>query len=425
MLAGVAETDITPRRSLDLAGVPCGKSQGVLDSLKAQALILQSQNGAKICIISIDTLYIAQKWGEQLRNRIGAVIGTAAEQIMLCASHTHSGPALMSIRRWGEPDKEYMDELADKIVRAAKHSDMRLAPSIIKIGTSSIDNISVNRRQMNGPVDPVVTIIEVDNSDSTPMARIFNFACHPICLWGFKNLYSPDFPGYIRQKLQLALDKNTINMFINGAAGNINPINFNPWQTSSDYADYISEQIAQVVLKACNAARIAETEPISAKRKFCNLQLDLPPSLEKIDAQSERMKLYIREHPEEAARDPGLYRVIDWAADMKQAIERHSLPKSEILEIQMFRIGTICLVAIPAELYVEIGLKLIALSPFCSTIIAGYSNGMVGYINTRQRQREIGSQEKFIGIRLLSLSANTEDVIYQISEKIFGELYDA
>jgi hypothetical protein len=77
---------------------------------------------------------------------------------------------------------------------------------------------------------------------------------------------------------------------------------------------------------------------------------------------------------------------------------------------------------VPGELYVEIGLRIKQLSPLPHTLIAGYANGMLGYLCTRAWQEQAGSQEKFISLRLQSLGANTEEIVYQTASALFAKV---
>lgn len=60
------------------------------------------------------------------------------------------------------------------------------------------------------------------------------------------------------------------------------------------------------------------------------------------------------------------------------------------IEVQLATLGDeLALVAIPAEVFAEFGLRIKAKSPFDRTFILGYSNGFVGYIpNEAEYQRK-------------------------------------
>ena len=55
-----------------------------------------------------------------------------------------------------------------------------------------------------------------------------------------------------------------------------------------------------------------------------------------------------------------------------------------------FRIGPLAAVTVPGELFTEIGMRIKAASPFSHTLIAGYTNGSVGYLPTVEAYPEGG-----------------------------------
>src|SRR5437870_6102860 len=59
-------------------------------------------------------------------------------------------------------------------------------------------------------------------------------------------------------------------------------------------------------------------------------------------------------------------------------------------EVSAFRIGPLAAVTVPGELFTEIGMRIKAASPFAAPLIAGYSNGSIGYIPTVEAYPEGG-----------------------------------
>ena len=53
-----------------------------------------------------------------------------------------------------------------------------------------------------------------------------------------------------------------------------------------------------------------------------------------------------------------------------------------LAEVSACRVGPLAAVTVPGELFTEIGMQIKASSPSPATLIAGYSNGSIGYIPT-------------------------------------------
>ena len=80
---------------------------------------------------------------------------------------------------------------------------------------------------------------------------------------------------------------------------------------------------------------------------------------------------------------------LKWAQEKLNIIQNRK-PKGVRVEIKALAINDTVLIAIPAEVFVEIGLAIKKDSPFQHTFIIGYANGCVGYLPTGESCREGG-----------------------------------
>ena len=94
--AGIARTVITPEQSLWMAGYGSRdhESEGTLHDLWAKALVLQDADGNKGVLVTTDILGYTKEMADKIRDAAKEKYGLAKSQIILNASHTHSGPAL-------------------------------------------------------------------------------------------------------------------------------------------------------------------------------------------------------------------------------------------------------------------------------------------------------------------------------------------
>ena len=60
--------------------------------------------------------------------------------------------------------------------------------------------------------------------------------------------------------------------------------------------------------------------------------------------------------------------------------ESVDLPKTEAFEIMAIKLGNWALVALPGEIYTELGRSIKNASPFENTLIVGLANGYQGYV---------------------------------------------
>lgn len=82
---------------------------------------------------------------------------------------------------------------------------------------------------------------------------------------------------------------------------------------------------------------------------------------------------------------------------------RHGIP------LQAFRIGDMGIAAIPAEVFVEIGLEIKERSPFSKAFTLSLANGYEGYLPMAE-QHELGGYETWTGTNRLEIEASSKIV---------------
>src|SRR4051812_1147490 len=93
LIAGSAAVDISPTASSFLAGYPHVPryTTGIHDPLLSSALYVESA-GARMLLIANDIIYIPAPTARRIRSRIAARTGVPESNILISATHTHSGP---------------------------------------------------------------------------------------------------------------------------------------------------------------------------------------------------------------------------------------------------------------------------------------------------------------------------------------------
>jgi hypothetical protein len=113
--AGVAKVDITPRdvRDFEVTGHR-RKVTGVRDPLRAGVLML-NDGDISAAIVTLNTIGAWDEKVELSRRRIEEETGVPAANVMVAASHNHSGPNFNTDIEWGR-------DLIDKLGKAAKEA---------------------------------------------------------------------------------------------------------------------------------------------------------------------------------------------------------------------------------------------------------------------------------------------------------------
>ncbi|HBJ83336.1 MAG TPA: hypothetical protein DDZ88_05575 [Verrucomicrobiales bacterium] len=239
---GMASAVITPKEPVMLAGYASRNEpfSGVLDELHAKALALEDATGQRALILTADLIGFTAEVGDPIRERIAAEAGIPRERILLNASHTHTGPALMLQRREGgtATDEQtaasiaYTRQLQDACVKLAGEAIGRLQAARLSVG-GGVVNFPMNRREFTekgiilgvnprGLVDRGVSVLRIEAADGKLIGVLFRATCHNTTFGSKDNQISGDFAGSAQAHIERALP-GVQAMFMQGFAGDTNP----------------------------------------------------------------------------------------------------------------------------------------------------------------------------------------------------------
>ncbi len=262
LTAGSAAAVITPPVGTAMEGYTARAdvSQGVHDDLHARALVIDDGEGA-VALVSCDLLGVDRRLVALARSLASDATGLAPERILIAATHTHAGPVGLGLG--GE------DALAQVTARhiagavAAAYHARR--PAVLKVGSTTVDSVSQNRRHPDWPIDPTLHVLLLDDPDplQPPVAAAINFACHATVLYHTNHLLSADYPGAAVRavdKLFPGLDA----LFFNGACGNVNPV----WIEQ----EFVEAERVGAIVGAAAARLIAELRPLGRGQRADNIR---------------------------------------------------------------------------------------------------------------------------------------------------------
>ncbi|MBE0656421.1 MAG: neutral/alkaline non-lysosomal ceramidase N-terminal domain-containing protein [Bryobacteraceae bacterium] len=282
LLAGIAKIEITPAFNGPMYGYSnrkCGESTAVHDPLFAKALVLQA-GSQRVAIVTIDLGSISS---DAIFRRVADELNIPV--LILSLSHTHSGPAFMASSLGGKEPSPYLKELETKLFVVVKQASASMAPARLALGRGSIQ-LGYNRllprddgrsralfdnldRVPYGPVDPEVGLIRIDAADGRPRALMVHYTAHPVTLGSTNCLYSADYPGVMKARVESAMP-GVETMFVQGAAGDTNPLF--QGRTGNSEADFatmtkMGELLAAEVLRAAKSMEPLPAGPASIVSK--------------------------------------------------------------------------------------------------------------------------------------------------------------
>ncbi|WP_395746426.1 hypothetical protein [Prosthecobacter sp.] len=443
MLAGVAKVDITDRKG------------PVNDPCFAKALVLKSR-GTTAVVITLDAVAVGGIG--RIGNGFMATVrrglqelGIAPENVVVNASHCHG------IVR---------GDLEPLVVQAVKEAAGNLVPVKAGSGVGLETRISENRR-LNmkdgsmvdmrraysmpldeavagvGPIDPQVGVLRLDRADGTPLAVLYQFACHPIMNPPSKGC-SADYPGFASKVIEEAT--GAMAFFVQGCGGDINPVRYKEVtraadaeplgtmlgatvmaamrkiETKGDGVLRVSNETVSVPRAADYEARIArieaEQKKLTAALKPTNINFKtfLPLLLQHRlwpDTPSHYSQSYLHD---EAQGRKGISQL---DADNRVLVESY-LANIEIMErltrlnanlglLKMhlkqtqeagkatldaevcgLRVGDFKLVTFPGEVTVQVGLNIKKEAKDAGAFVSGYTNGYIWYTPTVEQRLNSG-----------------------------------
>jgi hypothetical protein len=202
-----------------------GRCVGTRDMLYTRALSLSDGKETAV-IITNDLLCVDGDMTLKIRNSLRNKFEINEKNVLVCATHTHSGPGVIPWDLTGlggdnsEENQEIKDKITECIITNAEKSLVNMKPVKIGFGCSECRDVASNRADPSGVTDYSIGVISVMDNLHKPVAVIVNYACHPTVL-GAENLYiSADYPGVVQSKLTEHFGGEIVPMFINGACGN-------------------------------------------------------------------------------------------------------------------------------------------------------------------------------------------------------------
>jgi neutral ceramidase len=216
--AGAAKVEISARAGgAELTGYPnrVGPAVGIHDPLFVRALVLETPDGGRVALCSLELCYVGEDVVADARERIARDAGIPDERVFISATHTHSGPHDVDVTCWP-------DGLAAPIAAAVTEACEALRPARVGAGWGAVPGVAINRRRFEEPVDPALLVVRVDEVGGGPLAVYCGFGCHPVVLGPDNRLVSGDWPGSCARMLEERL--GGVALMAQGACGDVNPL---------------------------------------------------------------------------------------------------------------------------------------------------------------------------------------------------------
>ena len=390
--AGTAKVKITPEMPILMSGYDGRKdpSKGVRDDLFMRVIAF-SDGENRALIIAADLIGFVSPYWEETTKRLELEIGIPQNNILLCATHTHGGPAVANIYRSDPPTPEissYTEGLTEKIVTAVREAVNNLKPALIGSGKGEC-NMNMNRRARSadrgiilgknpdGICDNEVGVVRINDEFGRPISIFVNWPCHGTVMSGRNYQITADWPGasavYVEKEFN-----NTITAPVTaGCSGDINGL-YGPGEQFG-YVDITGIMVGEEVVRVAKDINTFPYGSISATQRLITL-----PG-----------KQNTRSNFPQIAYEPG--------------------PNLDV-RLSALKIGNIVFAGISGEVMNEIGLDVKKLSPFKNTYVISHCNGSSGYLVTDEAYSEGGYEVRTTRALLGAEKAIIENLVDMINE---------
>ncbi len=448
--AGVAKVDITKREA------------GPVDCPMFVRVLVLKDDTTTVAIIAVDAVaigeigHIKNDYLPKVRARLQKELDIAPDRVMVNASHCHG---------------IICDDVGERTVQAVKQALGRMVPVKVGAGAGHEDRIMENRRlklksgkeadvrhayalppdeavAAIGPVDPEIGVLRLDRTDGRTLAVVYNFACHPI--QGVPSgANTADITGFSSKVIEDNLGEGTVALFIQGCAGDINPVFYKDVDHPRD-AEPLGNMLGLSTLQAVRKVQPKDVPRLNVIHETLALpRANLAKRIAEVEAEQLKLlrslrgtslnlktftHLYVKHrlspefpsyyshgymHDEAIGRKDLLTQDSRNHANMNRYIHNihvmeqltriqanlrllrmHQADNEEAgkptLDVEMLglRIGDFVLITFPGELSVQIGLNVKKASPHPQTFVAGYTNGYIYYTPTEEQLKNIGNAQE-------------------------------
>lgn len=410
-LVGYAREDITPLKSMPLAGygnTDKRMSETVLDKLYVSCVAITDTQGETVLLLSLDTINSSQT--SQIRKKINEATGIPEDRIMVAATHTHSAPDQSS-----KLAASFAEALPIKAMAAAKAALADRAESEIYSGSVDAEglnfvrhyelkdgtycgdnfgtfdiNLAVGHAEEN---DPQMQLIKFVRGEDKKNIIMVNWQAHP-CITGAidKTDISADFIGSTRDYVEQKTKDHFI--YFTGAAGNQNTKSKLPNETpTTDYRAY-AVLLGDYVLKGLESLSQAQSGTLKTTQTLFTGKIDRTGQEKRPEAELvvAEWRANGRDAGNKLAKQYGLSSVYHASA----IVSRIKMADTRDLEINAITVGDISFVTAPYEMFAAHGRAIKDGAPAKTTFVLSCCNGANSYIPTNKAY-DYGCYESYVG----------------------------
>lgn len=391
---GMAARVVNPTKPVALTGHRSSQLfSNVYADLRVQAMAIEDYSGKRVLWMGWDFAVLRNSFMNRIKMIIHEKHGIDPSLICFNLSHTHSAPPL-TLQEAVLPehfDQQYEKFVIKEMMAVVKDALERLTPARLRCAEDNCDTIAINRRlgkpgqvqlapNPEGVVDHRVQIIAAEAKSNGKLIGVaVRYACHPCTV---NNGVGSGYPGFMRQFVEQN-HPDAVALFLQGCCGDVRNRSFDKDMTrfisgTVEQAEGFGHDLAEAVERALKKPGVPIVGPIVVNYA----EITLP--MKKVSA-----SVY-----EQAAIDNDAFSGA-WGKMYWEMIQRgEKIPETVPYRIQTFSFGQgkspFTMVALDGEVFTQYAFKLERMLQPGTTVVLGYSNGMMAYVPTSRAVHEGG-----------------------------------
>jgi neutral ceramidase len=324
---------------------------GTREAVMGRALVIE-RGATRVLWVTVDLVAVDDGFAPDLAARLRAR-GLEFAGVIVSASHTHSGPgafadsAVLGFIALDRFVPAVRAGILEGLAHTAIRADARRTPA--RLGASTVPAPPVARSRLDLPLDPEIVVLKLARPDGAPVALLWNYAIHPTML-GPRNLHlSGDVTGIASAAIERTVGAPAL--FVNGAAGDVSPHRHGEAAIGG-----VAAQLAETVVSAWRRLDTGEGGRLALARERVTLT---EPFLRVRNCLGRWVPSGV---------------ILPLANVFPRAVE--------LLAVDL---ADVAAVTVPGELQTALGLdiKAVGRRTARTTVVAGFSNGYVGYLLDR------------------------------------------
>jgi len=379
--AGFARAVITPEQPMFASGYGgrSKPSRGKVHDLYVRVAALKDPSGHRGVVIAMDLIGVPRKMADTVTAHVVKEHGIPRADVMLCCSHTHSGPALddklshmlpLDDDDWKQI-RRYQQSLNKKVQSAVDRAVADLQPARLFAGVGTT-GFAVNRRPPigKGPTDHDVPVLRITTPDGkTVRGLIFGYACHNTTMSFYQ--WCGDYAGFAQLNLEQQYP-DAVALFFTGCGADQNPLPRRKIELARKYGRLLSQAVQKVVSQKMTPVR----------GTICTAYREIPLAFDTIPPKAKWKRDLKTGNRFEQARARLL---------LTEIAEKGSLPKTHPYPVQVWQLGRqVTWVALGGEIVVDYSRRLKRELSGNMIWVTGYANHVMAYIPSERVLEEGG-----------------------------------